>query len=147
LVHGFSTRAGGVSISDGHRVLNLSLMEWDSRENVLQNRRLLRSAVGAKEFELLAIKQIHSDVIHPFRAMPAEASKGDASATDRAGLLLGVQTADCVPILLVDPKKRAVAAIHAGWRGTKGNGQLSGRTGVFQRCLAQVCHADVTRGR
>ena len=80
-MHGFSTRAGGVSILDGHRVLNLSLMEWDSRENVLQNRRLLRSAVRAKEFELLAIKQIHSDVIHTFRAMPAEPSKGDASAT------------------------------------------------------------------
>jgi YfiH family protein len=118
LVHGFSTRAGGVSILDGHRVLNLSLMEWDSRENVLQNRRLLQSAVRAKEFELLAIKQIHSDVMHTFRAKPAEPSKGDASATDRPGLLLGVQTADCVPILLVDPKKRAVAAIHAGWRGT-----------------------------
>lgn len=118
LVHGFSTRTGGVSTLDGHRALNLSFMGWDRRENVLQNRRLFQSAVHAKEFRLLAIKQIHSDVIHAFAEVPAEVSQGDGSATDRPGLLLGVQTADCVPILLVDPKKRAVAAVHAGWRGT-----------------------------
>jgi hypothetical protein len=57
-------------------------------------------------------------VIRIFSQPTAGACKGDASATDRAGLLLAIQTADCVPILLVDPKKRAVAAIHAGWRGT-----------------------------
>ena len=49
---------------------------------------------------------------------PGEPCKGDASITNRPGLLLAIQTADCVPILLVDPKKRAIAAIHAGWRGT-----------------------------
>jgi YfiH family protein len=57
-------------------------------------------------------------VIHLFDAAPAGSCRGDASATNSPGLLLGVQTADCVPILLVDPKKRAVAAVHAGWRGT-----------------------------
>jgi polyphenol oxidase len=51
-------------------------------------------------------------------ASPGKQCKGDALATNRAGLLLGVRTADCSPILIVDPKKRAVAAIHAGWRGT-----------------------------
>jgi YfiH family protein len=118
LVHGFSTRTGGASILDGHQVLNLSFMEWDSKENVLENRQRFQSAIGARDFTVLPIKQIHSDVIHIFPAAPAEPCKGDASATDEPGLLLAVQTADCVPILLVDPKKRAVAAIHAGWRGT-----------------------------
>lgn len=118
LVHGFSTRTGGVTPLEGQQVLNLSFMDWDSRENVLENRRLFQSAVPARELTLLTIKQIHSDVIHAFPAVPAGISKGDASATSRPGLLLAVQTADCVPILLVDPKKRAVAAIHAGWRGT-----------------------------
>jgi YfiH family protein len=118
LVHGFSTRAGGASTPDGHQVLNLSFMEWDSKENVLENRQRFQSALGARDFTLLPIKQIHSDVIHIFPAAPAEPGKGDASATGEPGLLLAVQTADCVPILLVDPKKRAVAAIHAGWRGT-----------------------------
>jgi purine-nucleoside/S-methyl-5'-thioadenosine phosphorylase / adenosine deaminase len=118
LVHGFSTRLAGVSALDGQKVLNLSFMEWDSKENVAKNRRLLQAAVGAKEFALVAMKQIHSDVIHPFSAVPANPCRGDASITTVSGLLLGTQTADCVPILLVDPKNHVVAAIHAGWRGT-----------------------------
>jgi len=118
LVHAFSTRPGGVSVLDGQPVLNLGIMEWDTRENVDENRRLLQAALGAEEFTLAPLKQIHSDAIHLFSAAPAHPCKGDASATNRPGLLLAVQTADCVPIIVVDPKKRAVAAIHAGWKGT-----------------------------
>ena len=118
LVHGFSTRPGGVSDLQGEKVLNLGLTEWDKRENVLENRRRFQSALGANDLSLVALKQIHSDVVRLFDATPAEPCGGDASTTNRAGLLLAVQTADCVPILLVDPKKRAVAAVHAGWRGT-----------------------------
>jgi YfiH family protein len=103
---------------DGEELLNLGFTEWDSRENVLENRRRFQSALGAADLELVALKQIHSDVIHLFSAAPAEPCRGDASVTDRPGLLLAVQTADCVPILLVDTKRRAVAAVHAGWRGT-----------------------------
>ncbi|OLE48825.1 MAG: hypothetical protein AUG46_02480 [Acidobacteria bacterium 13_1_20CM_3_58_11] len=118
LVHGFSTRPGGVSHRDGEKVLNLGFAEWDSRENVLQNRRRFQSALGASDLELICLNQIHSDVIHLFDAAPTTPCQGDASATNRPGLLLSVQTADCVAILLVDPKKRAIAAVHAGWRGT-----------------------------
>jgi YfiH family protein len=115
LIHGFSTKPGGVSTQ---KVLNLGFTEWDTKENVLENRRRFQSALGASDLELISLKQIHSDVIHVFDAPRSEICQGDASVTNRPGLLLGVQTADCVPILLVDPKKRAVAAIHAGWRGT-----------------------------
>ena len=119
LIHGFSTRQGGVSALDGkENLLNLSFMEWDTRENVAKNRRLFQAAAGAKNLPLVALKQIHSDVIHLFSAKPGEPCRGDASISNRPGLLLAVQTADCVPILIVDPKKRAIAAIHAGWRGT-----------------------------
>jgi YfiH family protein len=118
LIHGFSTRPGGLSNLDGEQVLNLGFTEWDTRENVLENRRRFQSALGAIDLQFISLKQIHSDVIHLFNAAPHEPCKGDASITNRPGLLLGAQTADCVPILLVDPKKRAVAAIHAGWRGT-----------------------------
>jgi YfiH family protein len=118
LLHGFSTRPGGVSLLDGEKVLNLGFTEWDSRENVLENRRCFQSTLDATDLKLVSLKQIHSDVIHLFDAAPAEPCRGDASATNRPGLLLAVQTADCVPILLVDPKKRAIAAVHAGWRGT-----------------------------
>jgi polyphenol oxidase len=118
LVHGFSTRSGGVSELAGEKVLNLSFTEWDARENVEENRRRLQHVVGADEFAFVGMKQIHSDAIHLFRAAPHQACSGDASATNQPGLLLAVQTADCVPILLVDPRHRAVAAVHAGWRGT-----------------------------
>jgi purine-nucleoside/S-methyl-5'-thioadenosine phosphorylase / adenosine deaminase len=118
LVHGFSTRPGGVSPLESEKVLNLGFMEWDPRENGLENRRLFQSALGAADLKLIPLKQIHSDAIRVFPQPAADICKGDASTTNRPGLLLGIQTADCVPILLVDPKKRAVAAIHAGWRGT-----------------------------
>jgi polyphenol oxidase len=118
LVHGFSTRLGGTSLLEGKKVLNLGFMEWDSREAVTENRPLFQSALAAQGLALLPLKQIHSDVVHLFSKPAAEPSKGDASLTNTPGLLLGVQTADCVPILIVDPKKRAVAAVHAGWRGT-----------------------------
>ena len=118
LVHGFSTKPGGASQLNGEKLLNLGFTEWDTNENVFENRRRFQSALGAKDLQLISLKQIHSDVIHLFDTAPIEPCRGDASATNRPGLLLAVQTADCVPILLVDPKKRAIAVIHAGWRGT-----------------------------
>lgn len=146
LVHGFSTREGGVSplplvgaqlYPEPRRnappqlarakaseqlihenVLNLGFTAWDNRKNVLENRRRFQSALGAPTSELVALKQFHSDLVRQFDANPVEPVHADAAVTNRPGLLLTIQTADCVPILLVDPKKRAVAAIHAGWRGT-----------------------------
>jgi YfiH family protein len=118
LMHGFSTRPGGVSPADGAQVLNLGAVDWDSRENVMENRRRFQSALGATAFKLIPLSQFHSDVVCVFDSVPAQPCRGDASATNRPGLLLAVQTADCTPILIVDPKKRVIAAVHAGWRGT-----------------------------
>ncbi|MGC1484573.1 MAG: peptidoglycan editing factor PgeF [Candidatus Acidiferrum sp.] len=118
LIHAFSTRPGGLSPLENEKVLNLGFTEWDTRENVQENRRRFQSAAGAPDLPLIALKQFHSDVIHVFDDAPSDPCRGDASITNHSGLLLAIQTADCVPILLVDPKKRAIAAIHAGWRGT-----------------------------
>src|SRR5437879_3744290 len=101
LVHGFSTRLGGLSLRGGEKLLSLGFTEWDSKENVFENRRQFQSALGAADLNLISLRQIHSDVIHLFDSASAETRQGDASATNRPGLLLGVQTADCVPILLV----------------------------------------------
>ena len=119
LVHGFSTRTGGYSVlaSDLH-ALNLGFTDWDNRKTVLKNRQCFQSAISLSDLTLVALRQFHSSVVQFFAEAPGESSKGDASFTNAPGLLLAVQTADCVPILLVDPKTRAVAAIHAGWRGT-----------------------------
>ncbi len=118
LIHAFSTSPGGISDLNGERVLNLGFTDWDTPANVQENRRRFQSAAGAPDLSLIALKQIHSAVIHLFDSAPSDPCRGDASITNRPNLLLTVQTADCVPILLVDPKKRAIAAIHAGWRGT-----------------------------
>jgi hypothetical protein len=118
LVHGFSTRTGGSSRLKGQNALNLGFAEWDTREDVLENRRRFQAAMKAPDLTLIALRQIHSDVVCEVEKALVEPCQGDASVTSRPGILLGIQTADCVPILLVDPRKRAVAAIHAGWRGT-----------------------------
>ena len=118
LIHAFNTTPGGISSLENEKVLNLGFTDWDTRENVQENRRRFQKAAGAEDLPLITLKQFHADVIHRFDNAPSAPCRGDASLTNRPGLLLAIQTADCVPILLVDPKKRAIAAIHAGWRGT-----------------------------
>ena len=118
LVHGFSTARGGVSILGENKVLNVGFSNWDNTENVHENRRRLQQAVRGADLALVPLKQFHSDLICEFPRVPDEPCSGDASITGVPGLLLAVQTADCVPILLADPRHRAVAAVHAGWRGT-----------------------------
>ncbi len=126
LWHGFSARRGGVSraycAENAPGELNLGFTPDDSRENVLRNRELLVEAVtGSAATPLITIRQIHSSVLvlagqeDSSREKPC---KGDGLMTDQPGLLLGVQTADCIPVLVADRKRHAVAAFHAGWRGT-----------------------------
>src|SRR5580692_11059257 len=109
-VHGFSTRKGGASklvavhSKTATQVLNLGFTEWDKRETVEENREAFLRALGASKMKLITLRQIHSDAIHLINRV--------------RGLLLAVQTADCVPVLLADTKRHAIAAIHSGWRGT-----------------------------
>ena len=120
LVHGFSTRTGGASQLDGNAALNLGFTEWDQSANVSENRAKFMDALAAGRMPLVAMRQFHSDAIHIVAApvVATDAPRADALATRTPDLLLGVQTADCVPVLLADTRQRAVAAIHAGWRGT-----------------------------
>jgi len=120
LAHGFSTRLGGVSSPDaqGEGALNLGLTEWDTHQNVQANRAKLLAALDAEHMKLVTLRQFHTEVIHVLDTFPEHFPRGDAAITGAPGLLLAVQTADCIPILLVDPERRLVAAVHAGWRGT-----------------------------
>jgi YfiH family protein len=126
LWHGFSARRGGLSraycAEDAPGELNLGFTTDDDRETVTANRRLFVEAVtGDAATPLMTLRQIHSSVLVVVshkdinRERPA---KGDGLMTDAPGILLGIQTADCIPVLVVDSKRRAVAAFHAGWRGT-----------------------------
>jgi YfiH family protein len=124
LMHGFSTRTGGVShaYAPGQRAgeLNLGFTASDSRENVLENRRRFLEALGAPpDAALVTLLQIHSSVVR--RAVRQDAARifrGDGLITNQPGVLLAIQTADCIPVLVADTKRKAVAAFHAGWRGT-----------------------------
>jgi YfiH family protein len=130
LIHGFSTRTGGASELAGtgegrklaRKTLNLGFTEWDSRERVSANRREFFHALGAEKMRVVTLRQIHSDIVYcvdaPETETPQDAPRADALVTQRRGVLLAVQTADCIPILLADSRNRAVAAIHSGWRGT-----------------------------
>jgi len=127
LRHGFSTRAGGVSAIYGEGSLNLGFTKEDEATNVVENRRRFLAAVaGGAGAKLVTLRQIHSGLV---RTVEAEARRfetadgravlrGDGVMTDVPGVMLGVQVADCVPVLVADVRRRAVAAFHAGWRGT-----------------------------
>lgn len=172
LVHGFSTRAGGFSSVFGRKDdLNLGFGKHDSREVVEKNRKRFFTALGANGMTLVSPKQIHSSdirLIPPFARLTPRSEWGaqlsglnnktitaDGLITNAPGVLLTIQTADCVPILLVDVKKKAVGAFHAGWRGTvkriveKGVGTMRAEFGSEPKdihaaigpCIAQCCYA------
>ncbi len=145
LVHGFSTRVGGVSHAYGGNALNLGFTKHDSPVAVERNRELFLKELGAvsgrRSWPLAWLRQIHSDLIHRVERMPAQPLAGDGIVTDTPGLLVAVQAADCLPILLADRKRRAVGVFHAGWRGTvkrvveKGVGEMRKHFGSDPRNL------------
>ena len=143
LVHGFSTRAGGLSRAYAKGDLNLGFTKDDSRAAVERNRTAFLRAVGAcgdsrpfgklragsrlsgrakrdsnRCWPLITLRQIHSDIIRCVDSIPDEQLAGDGLITATPGLLLAIQTADCLPVIVVDTKRRAVGVFHAGWRGT-----------------------------
>ncbi len=122
LVHAFSTRRGGVSRVYGGNALNLGFTKQDSRVAVERNRALLLKQLGVangrKAWPLISQRQIHSDLIHRIDRVPEHPLAGDGLITNTPGLLLAVLAADCLPVMVVDKKNRAVGVFHAGWRGT-----------------------------
>jgi YfiH family protein len=111
---------GGFSRAYGGNALNLGFTKDDSRAAVERNRAaFLRGlGLGKEPWPLVTPRQVHSDIIRLVDSPPESQLVGDGLITATPGLLLGIQTADCLPIILVDPKHRAVGVFHAGWRGT-----------------------------
>lgn len=124
LRYGFSTRVGGVSACYGGNSLNLGVTEEDRREHVDRNRELFLREIGVaskdKPWPVVTMKQIHSSVIHRIERLPEHPLAGDGLITRTPRIVLTVRTADCIPVLIVDPVQRAVGSFHAGWRGTLG---------------------------
>jgi YfiH family protein len=143
LIHGFSTRLGGTSRAYGNGALNLGFTKDDSKAAVERNRSAFLRGLGAGNGPrpLVTLRQVHSDIIRFVDSPAREQLVGDGLITETPGLLLAIQTADCLPIILVDPRRRAVGVFHAGWRGTvkriveKGVGEMRRRFGSRARDL------------
>jgi YfiH family protein len=143
LIHGFSTRLGGFSRVYGGNALNLGFTKQDTRTAVERNRAAFLSQIGAtsskKQWPIVTLRQIHSDLIHCVAELPNEPLVGDGLITRMPGVLLAIQTADCLPVILVDTNGKAVGAFHAGWRGTvkriveKGVGEMRRYFGTLPR--------------
>jgi len=162
LVHGFSTRAGGSSRAYRKGDLNLGFTKDDARAAVERNRAAFLHEIGAVThrrrgskgvsrkaasalWPLVTLRQIHSDIIRRIDSIsdsPNDAPlSGDGMITAIPGLLLAIQTADCLPVILVDVKRHVVGVFHAGWRGTvqriveKGVGEMHRCFGTRPRDL------------
>ncbi len=129
--NGFSTRVGGVSSirpepsvsstgSSASGDLNLAGFNEDSAENIVENRRRFLGLFDG-DYKLTSVWQVHGNEVKTVAArtdVDETEDRADALVSDRPGVLAGIKTADCVPILIGDPNNRAYAAVHAGWRGT-----------------------------
>jgi YfiH family protein len=118
-VNGFSTRLGGVS-QFPENSLSLSGFDDDTAENIRENRRRFIDIFGG-HWELASCWQVHSDTLRVALnddEVKKDEQKCDGVISDLKGVLAGVKTADCVPVLIGDTRTKAYAAVHAGWRGT-----------------------------
>jgi YfiH family protein len=121
LRHAFFTRQGGVS--EGlFASLNMGRRSGDDPRNIAANRARAAAALGFPSEVLVTALQVHSPTCISVREpwTPEAAPEADALATDRPGILLGVLTADCGPVLLADREARVIGAAHAGWKGALG---------------------------
>jgi hypothetical protein len=138
--HGFFTRQGGVSAGP-YASLNCALSGQDAREKVLENRARAARALGAEPERLVGLFQVHGAqavrVTAPWR--PGEGQRADAMVTDRAGIALGIVTADCAPVLFADAEAGVIGAAHAGWRGAL--------AGVLEATVAAMAALGAVPGR
>ena len=116
--HAFFTRHGGKSRGD-FSSLNFTSKYGDAPEFVQENKKIVANFFAAQFQQLKTAKQIHSAKVLEITDINQDVSviEADALVTRLPGIILGMSTADCVPILLCDPDANIVAAIHAGWRG------------------------------
>ncbi len=140
--HAFSTRVGGVSTNEHTKSLNLAFGRGDERETVLENLKIFAEAVGFKPQNIVSRPQIHSDRVFLVGKNNAgegyfkteNIPEGDGYVTNEKGVVLGIKTADCVPILFEaekDGEVVAVGAVHAGWRGSVAK--------IAQKCVDMLC--------
>ena len=138
--HGFFTRRGGVS-EGPFASLNCSLSGRDDHAAVMENRARVAGALGAALPALVGLFQVHGAEAVTVETPWASGAgpRADAMVTDRPGIVLGIVTADCAPVLFADHEAGVIGAAHAGWRGAAG--------GILEATLAAMVRlgADPSR--
>lgn len=117
IFHFVTTRKGGCSVGN-YSSFNCSPFSGDNIESVCSNIQILLSAFPKQPKELVIPKQVHGAEVGIITSEHQSLDGLDALVTNEPGYCLCVSTADCVPVLLYDPVHKAIAAVHAGWRGT-----------------------------
>ena len=136
VVHGLFTRTGGVS-PPPYASLNVGAKGDDTLAHVRENLKRAAKALSIPAERILCAAQVHGDRIHrvsggePSIFGPDAPLQGDGLVTAEKGLYLGILTADCVPLLLFDPGRSVVGAVHAGWRGTS--------KGIAGKAVRKMC--------
>jgi len=138
LRHAFFTREGGVS--DGvYSHLNGGLGSRDDPTHIAENRRRMAEQMGLAPTHLINVHQVHSpDAVVVAGPWDGQRPKADALVTRTDGLAIAVTTADCGPVLLVEPNARVIGAAHAGWKGAL--------TGVLEATVAAMEKLGAERG-
>ncbi len=117
--HGFFNMNGGVS-KGIYKSLNCGIGSKDKKNNVKKNLEIVKKKIGNKSKEIFLVKQIHSNkfiFLSENTKIKNRSINADAIITEKKNFPIAILTADCVPILLFDRKRKMIAAIHAGWRG------------------------------
>lgn len=137
--HGFFGRRGGVSDGD-FASLNASRMVGDDTANVIENIHRAIMALKGGPIEVAIARQVHGTDVHVVEKAftPENRPEADALVTSRAGIALGILTADCAPVLLADPQAGVIGAVHAGWKGAV--------SGVLARTLETMESLGAARG-
>lgn len=128
LTHCFTTRLGGVSEGECSS-LNLSFNRNDSRENVLKNYKILADALNVDFDKMVLSNQVHDNKIKfvdindmgKGLTKKSDIAGFDGLSTNQPGIPLVTFYADCVPVLILDPIKKAITAVHSGWKSTVKN--------------------------
>jgi YfiH family protein len=146
IVHGFFGRLGGVS-EGPFASLNCALTTGDRPADIGENRRRAAEALGVAPGNLVSTYQIHSpDVVEVETPWPLDARpRADAMVTCRPGIMLGILTADCAPILFADAQSGVIGAAHAGWRGAK-LGVAEATVAAMQKLGADPARIDAAIG-
>jgi len=114
--HGFFNSKGGFS-KGIYESLNCGIGSKDLKKNVVRNLEKVAKQINTTKQNIILLNQVHSNKVINVRDIFKIRRIGDGLITNRKKLALGILTADCAPILIFDPKKKIIAALHAGWKG------------------------------